>query len=143
MVKKIAPPGGHMSQRGTVGGSRRLAVVVLAALASLAASGIARAAPKWLPPQVIAPATGVNASAPGVLMDGDGATFAWWNRGGVEQALQRPAGAAFGAPLDLSVAGSVPATADVEAGGLSGRLAAAWSTFDGVNTTIRASVREP
>ena len=122
-------------------------VVVLAVSFSLAVSpsGAAPQGP-WVQPTADLSAAGEDAKAAQVATTPDGtATVVWhrWNGSAfIIQAATRPPGGAFGAPVDLSVAGQ-NATGSQISGAPDGSVTVVWRRFDGTNTIIQAATRPP
>ncbi|WP_217914218.1 hypothetical protein [Miltoncostaea marina] len=87
-----------------------------------------------------------DASTAQVAVDGAGRAIATWRlqAGGrsVVQAAERPAGGAWGAPVDLSAPG-VPAADPRPALDAAGRAAITWRRADGADPRVQLAVREP
>ena len=89
-------------------------------------------------------AAGRDAIDPHVAIDAAGHAVAVWSRFDgstrVVQAASRPAGAAFAAPADLSLAGAEARDPSVVANP-AGDIVATWQRSDGADTIVQAAVR--
>ena len=108
-------------------------------------SGAAPQGP-WVQPAADLSAAGEDATAAQVATTPDGtATVVWhrWNGSAfIIQAATQPPGGAFGAPVDLSVAGQ-NATGSQISGAPDGTVTVVWRRFDNSNTIIQAATRPP
>src|SRR5436190_1712993 len=122
--------------RWAVGGTGGLLACVLCVTA-LAAP--AAAAPVFEAPVDLS-AAGRNALAPQVAFDGAGSALAVWERSNgsnsIVQGAFRPAGGAFGAPVDLSAAGQ-NAFAPQLAFDAAGNALAVWQRSNGSNFIVQ------
>lgn len=123
---------------------RRSCSAVVMALVTVALSGAfvpaASHAAGWLPPQPISLAGGV--AWPQVAMDAAGDAVVVWQRDdGANKRVQaslRPAGGAFSAPTDLSLAGRDATTPKV-AMNANGDAIAVWLRSDGQNARVQVA----
>ena len=89
---------------------------------------------------------GQNAFQPQITTGPDGTTTAVWRRfdgaNTIVQAATRPAGGAFGTPVDLSTPGQDTGSPLVTTGS-DGTTTAVWFRSDGSNTIVQAATRVP
>src|SRR5438874_586268 len=89
-------------------------------------------------------AAGQNAGEPQVAFDGSGNALAVWRRSNgtnfIVQSAFRPAGGAFGAPVDLSAAGQNAFQPQVAFDG-AGNALAVWERSNGTNNIVQSSFR--
>ncbi len=105
----------------------------------------ALAAPFWLRPIDLS-AAGQSAEYPQVAVDPAGDAVAVWARSNgantIVQSAARPAGGAWGAPLDLSAAGQNARNPQVSVDAV-GDAVAVWARYDGSNTIVEVASASP
>ena len=88
-----------------------------------------------------------NLTSPQITTAPDGTvtvvTVVWRGRDGVIQAVTRPPGGSFGAPVDLSDPGQVSALNPQITTAPDGTTTAVWRRSDGANSVIQAATRPP
>ena len=142
----LSPPGNASSGQVAANGAGE--AVAVWTHADAASNTIVQASTRPPGGEFSAPAglsvAGQNAIDPHVAIDAAGDALAIWSRFDgstrVVQSATRPAGAAFGAPADLSLAGAEARDPTVSAN-TAGDLVAAWQRSDGSNTIVQAAVR--
>ena len=91
-------------------------------------------------------ATGQGAYNPGVAVSSDGTATVVWDRSNgtnnMVQAVTRPPGGSFGAPVDLSVAGQDADDPDIGVAS-DGTATVVWRRYDGSHFVVQATTRQP
>ncbi len=121
---------------------RRATLLAFAALLCVlvGVAGAALAPPGWLPPRTLSdPAA--DAVIPDVAVDSHGNVTAVWgqakNSEWTVQAVQRPAGGAWSAPVALSTPASIVAPPQLAVAG--SNAVVVWARYDGKNLIVQAS----